>query len=256
MTSVYIASGIIIVLIIVLCYAFMIQTVAKKREQQQRMIQILEQRIKNFSVLISGFPQGYLPKELNLLIYQQLIDATNQLIQLNSKETRYREELEIYSREHAEIQRRPPSTKRVKLNSPKQSKEVKQYLTELNKFVHRLHKRSKLSSSEFDNYTAQIKQLVLFIAVDNYSAHAQAAESSDKPRMALHYYTLAKNLLTKEVKDKSMKTQVDALNQHIERLQKLTSVPEETEAEADSDNGNWDQFNSDGDAWKKKAIYD
>jgi chromosome segregation ATPase len=256
MTSVYIASGIIILLISVLCYAFMIQTVAKKREQQQRMTQVLENRIKSFCILISGFPQGYLPKELNLLIYQQLIDATNQLIQLNAKESKYREELEVYSRELSEIQRRPPTSKRIKLESPKQSKEVKQYLTELNKFVHRLNKRGKLSNSEFDNYTTQIKQLVLYIAVDNYSAHAESAETADKPRMALHYYTLAKNLLAKEAKDKNMKTQIDMLDQHIARLQSITSEPEENESESGSETEDWDQFKSNTDTWKKKAIYD
>lgn len=256
MTSVYIAAGIIIVLIMVLCYAFMVQTVAKKREQQLRMIQVLEQRIKNFCILTKAFPPGFLSKELELLIYQQLIDATNQLIELAPKEKKYSEELEVYTREQSELQRKPPQHKRVKLSSPKQAKEVKVYLNELNKFIHRLNQRNKLSNNEFNTYTAQIKQLVLHIAVDNYVSHARAAETANKPRMALHYFTLAKNLMLKESTDKNQKFQLDQINNQIERLEELTAVPDIPEEDSTAQGGDWDQFKSEDDGWKKKAIYD
>lgn len=258
MTSVYIAGGIIIILIVMVCYAFMVQTVTKKREQQQRLVQALEQRIKNFRTLLSGFPEGYLPRDLHLLIYRHLVDSTQQLSSLCPKQREYIEELELFSREMSDLQRKPPTKKRTKLESPKQGKEIKHYLSELNKFLHRLHKRGKLSEAEFEAYSTEIRQLVLHIAVDSYTAHAQTAESADKPRMALHYYTLARNLLSKEALSQNYKQQINQLNRQIIRLETILE-PQQATTEApnpDDAKAAWENFTKDDDSWKKKAIYD
>jgi len=255
MTSVYIASAIIVLLIVMVCYAFMVQTVAKKREQQQRLIYALEQRIKNFRNLLSGFPEGFLPHELNLLVYRHLVDTAQQLTALKPKEKRYIEELGLFSRELSDVQRKPPSQQRVRLESPKQGKEVKHYLTELNKFLHRLHKRGTLSDTELDAHQAQIRQLVLHITVDNYVDHAQSAETAEKPKMALHYYTLARNLLSKEKLSKNYKGQINELDRHIIRLEGSITPEENVTPITEPKKNNWEEFGDEA-SWKKKAIYD
>ncbi|WP_317932071.1 hypothetical protein [Halioxenophilus sp. WMMB6] len=258
MTSVYIAVGIVVVLILMVCYAFMIQTVTKKREQQQRLTSALETRVKNFRYLLSGFPEGFLPRDLHLLVYRHLVDSAQQLTSLCPKQPKYVQELELFSREMSDLQRKPPTNRRVRLDSTKQNKEVKHYLSELNKFVHRLHQRGKLDKAEFEAYSAEIRQLVLHIAVDSYNAHAGAAETADKPRMALHYYTLARNLLSKEKLSQNYKRQINDLNRQIIRLEAIVGTTAEAmqtnEAEGVKDKA-WDGFESD-DSWKKKALYD
>lgn len=258
MTSVYVAGGIIVVLILMVCYAFMIQTVTKKKEQQQRLTHALEQRIKKFRILLSGFPEGFLPQDLTLLIYRHLIDAAQQLTALCPKESNYIEELELFSREMSDIQRRPPAARRIRVESPKQGKEIKQYLTELNKFVHRLHQRGKLAKADFDAHSADIRQLVLHIAVDNYISHATTAESADKPKMALHYYTLARNLLGKDTLNKEYKQRLNEINRHIIRLESIVDdEPKEIDAEESPTNDTaWNEFGAGDESWKKKAIYD
>jgi hypothetical protein len=255
MTSVYIAGGIIVVLVIAVCYAFMLQTVTRKREQQQRLVSALENRIRNFRYLLSGFPENFLPKDLHLLVYRHLVEAAQQLVTLAPKDKNYVEELEVFSREMTEIQRRPPSNRQQRLGSVKQSKEVKHHLTELNKLVHRLHKRGKVNKTEFESFTADIRQMVLHIAVDNYKGHAEAAETADKPRMAIHYYTLARNLLSKEKLSANYKTQINELTAQLQRLEAIVEPAQAPEPEAEGQEADWSEFGAD-DSWKKKAIYD
>ncbi|BFM08128.1 hypothetical protein [Halioxenophilus aromaticivorans] len=257
MTSVYIISAVIVLLIATVCYAFFVQTVNKKREQQERIVSKLEQRIKNFRYLLSGFPEGYLPKDLSLLVHRQLVDAAQQLSSLKPKEKRYIDELASFTQELSEVQRKPPRGKPVRLESAQQGKEVKQYLTELNQFIQRLNKRGRVSGKEMDAYQASIRSLVLGISVDGYVAQAKEAELEKKPRMALHYYTLARNLMSKEKLNADHKELRGELDRMIIKYTELASEEHAPAAnpEANQDGTDWGSVPGE-DSWKKKAIYD
>lgn len=257
MTSVYIASAVIVLLIAAVCYAFFVQTVSKKRLQQDKLIQILEQRIKNFRFLLGGFPEGYLPKDLLLVLYGQLVDAAQQLTSLKPKNSQYIDELSCFSREMSDIQRKPPGQKSVRLESPQQGREVKQYLTELNKYLQRLNQRGKLSKTQMEAHQSDIKSLVLNISVDAYIDQARSAESDDKPKMALHYYTLARNLLAKEKIKSAHKELLGELDRHVIRLAAMAAPEQQSDrTPANTDKSEeWDFAKSD-ESWKKNAIYD
>jgi hypothetical protein len=257
MTSVYIISAVIVLLVAAVCYAFFVQTVNRKREQQDRLVQKLEQRIKNFRHLLSGFPEGYLPKDLTLLLYRQMVDAAQQLTALKPKEKRYIDELGSFNQELSDIQRKPPRNTRVRLESPQQGNEIKQYLTELNQFLQRINKRGQLSGKELDAHQATIRGLVLDISVDAYVAQAKAAESDQKPRMALHHYTLARNLMGKDKLNANHKELMTELDQQISRLTDLAAAEQAPDKpkESNEKGSDWNSFD-DEDGWKKKAIYD
>ena len=73
MSSVAVIVLIIVVLASLVCYAFISQTMAHKREQQERLIGALSLKARNFKFMLSGFPQGFLPPELTLLVQKSLI---------------------------------------------------------------------------------------------------------------------------------------------------------------------------------------
>lgn len=258
MTSVYIAGAVIVLLMTAVCYAFFVHTVSKKKLQQEKLVQTLEQRIKNFRYLLSGFPEGYLPKDMLLLLYNQLVDAAQQLTSLKPKESRYVDELSSFTRELSDIQRKPPSQKRFRLESAAQGKEIKQYLTELNQFIQRLNSRGKLPKAQMEAHQADIKSLVLNIAVDAYVDQAKESEKTGKPRMALHFYTLARNLLDKEKVNASHKELKAELDRQVIRLTELAGTgvkSQDSEPTEDTSSKDWNKFNGD-DGWKKKAVYD
>ncbi|GLS26321.1 hypothetical protein [Marinibactrum halimedae] len=259
MNTVIIVSIIVTVLIALVCYAFIMQTVTKKREQKQRLIAALEQRVRNFHHIISGFPDGFLSKDLNLLVFKHLVEASEQLAQLVPKDTTHVQNFEVFSKQMEELQRKPPSNKAARINSEKQAKEIKQYLSELNKFVHRLHKRGKLNDSQFENYSGQIKKIVLRMAVDSYVQNAKASQDNEKPRMALHYYSLAKKLLIKENATNNFKKQIEKIDLAIKKLEQVVGQTDKLETPTSTDENTekaWKDFDKDEDSWKKKAIYD
>ena len=263
MSSIYIAGIIIVLLIGVVCYAIIAQNLEKKRKQQQRLLSALQVRARNFKFMLSGFPPDFLTKELTILVYRCLVDVCEQLAKLDPKETTYVEELQLYSGQMEEVKRKPSQTKRKALENPQQVKEVKHHLEDLNKFIHQLQKRGSISQSQKESYSRQIKQLVLQMSVDAYLLNARQAEQSEKARLAIHYYGLARKLLVRENAAGDFQKQVARINNAISLLeiQLREEEPdyEETElqvAQKEEAREAWDKFSEDDDLWKKKRVYD
>lgn len=264
MSSIYIAGIVVALLIGSVCYAIVAQNVEKKRKQKQRLLKALKTRSRNFKYMLSGFPPDFLTKELVILVYRCLVDVCEQLAKLEPGESVYVEELQLYSSQMEEATRKPAQKKRKPLDNSQQVKDVKQHLEELHNFIQQLEKRGNINRSQADTYSRQVKQLVLQLSVDAYVMNAKQAQGSDKTRLAIHYYTLARKLLIRENTAGSYQKQVSQLNNLISQLESQLTKEEpnykETELQAtqkEEAREAWDKFNDDDDdSWKKKRVYD
>lgn len=263
MSSALIISLIIAVLVVLMSYAFISQTIATRKDQKKRMLSALKLRSRDFKFLLNGFPPNFLSKDLNILVHRCIIEVTEQLAKLEPKEALHAEELVLFKKQMEQVQRRPKDAKRAKLSNPQQGKEVKRLLQELNKFLVHLRKRGSISESQHTSYEAQIKNMVVQLAVDTYIMNAKQASSSDKVRLAIHYYTLARKLLAKESGTQSYKKQILQLNEVIARLEDQAHE-EEPEAEPTklsqasekAAQEQWAEFGQEEETWKKKSLYD
>ncbi|MGH1370844.1 MAG: hypothetical protein ACRBBW_02330 [Cellvibrionaceae bacterium] len=264
MSSTSIIALIVVLLVALLAYAFVSQTMERKRKQRQRMLAALKLRTKDFKYMLSGFPPDFLSKDLNALVHRCLIEVLEQLVGLEPSNKAYVDELALFSKQFEEAKRKPKKEARTKLTNPQQVKEVKSMLQSLHNFIGLQQKRGNLSAAQFKQYESQIKQLVVQITVDSYILNAKQAQGSNKARLAVHYYTLAKKLLLKESGNASYQKQVQQLATVIDELEaELTAQEPEYEADKDAEaareqaSSEWDEFNKDPeDPWKKKSVYD
>jgi chromosome segregation ATPase len=263
MSSTYIIGIIVALLIALSCYAFVSQSIDKKRKQKQRLLAALKTRSRNFKYMLNGFPPDFLTKDLQTLVNRCLVDVTEQLARIEPDNKTYVEELQLFSKQLEEIKRKPQKTKRKQLDNPQQVKEVKKYLQELNKFIASMVSRGNISKAQSTSYERQIKNLVLQMTVDAYLLNAKQSQQSNKARLAVHYYTLALKLLTKENAQGTYQKQITQLKTVIAQLEdKLAEEePEYKESEhsvasRDAAAKEWDELNEDDDSWKKKRVYD
>ncbi|AFU98028.1 hypothetical protein [Simiduia agarivorans] len=256
MSAIYIVAGIIAVIGAIICYLFITQSLEKKRKQRERLIRALHQRAKVFRYILSGFPPNFLTKELTLLVQRCLTDVLQQLAQLEPKERSHVEEIAMVANLMQTTQQRPDDGKRPTLQSQAQVKDVKTHLQELYKFLMHLQKRGTIKKVEADDFGEQIKLLVLQISIDAYILQAKAAKQGDKPKLALHYFGLAKKLIEKDETGK-FQTTLLKLNKIMAELEAVAApdgalpTPDE---EAGEDKA-WDELKSQ-DSWKKKNVYD
>lgn len=263
MSSAYIIGIIVALLIALSCYAFISQSIDKKRKQKQRLLGALKTRSRNFKFMLNGFPPDFLTRDLQILVNRCLVDVTEQLARLEPGNKSYVEELQLFSSQLEEIKRKPQSDKRKQLDNPQQVKEVKRYLQELNKFIAQMVSRGNINKAQSASYEKQIKNLVLQMTVDAYLMNAKQSQQSDKKRLAVHYYTLALKLLTKENAKGTYLKQITQLKQVIAKLeaQLAEEEPEYKESEhsaasKDAAAEEWEKIDQDDDSWKKKRVYD
>lgn len=255
MSAIYIVAAIIAIVGAVICYLFITQSLEKKRKQRQRLIRALNQRAKVFRYILSGFPPNFLTIELTLLVQRCLTDVLQQLAQLEPKESSHVEELRLVAEMMQKTQQRESDGKRPALQSQAQVKDVKSHLQELYKFLAHLHRRGTISKTEADDFGEQIKQLVLQISIDSYILQAKTAKQADKPKLALHYFILAKKLIEKDDSGK-FQAVLQKLNDIISELEtQMEPAPSAAATNDGTEDQAWQEI-SNQDAWKKKNIYD
>ena len=259
MSSIMIVSGIIAILIILVSYAFIFQTVENKRKQKQRVLSALKTRSTNFKYMLSGFPPDFLTKDLTILVNRCLIDLCEQMAKLDPGEPSYIDELQVYTAQLAEAQRSQINAKRIQMESPQQIKDVRDHLQELHKFIEKLLQRHTITGAQAKTYSKQIQKLILQISVDAYLLYAKQAQQGNKLRLATHYYTLAKKLLVRENGKQLYSKQIaqlESLVTHLEaRIVEEAQGKPKTEA-APVASREWDEYENEELGWKKKTVYD
>lgn len=217
-------------------------------------------RARNFKFMLSGFPKGFLPKELTLLVQRSLLHVSEKLAQIEPSEPSYKQDFQLIAQQMAETQKQAPSkTSNTTIENPKQTQEVKACLEELYKFVFLLEGNKEMTQPQANAYRAMIKHLVLQLTVDSYTLHGRIAKDKNKTQLAIHYFSLGLNLMLKEKNNSHFEGRISQLKQAIDDLGAKSAAAAEAPKPNDNTgeaNSEWDKFDGDGGDWKKKQIYD
>ena len=254
MSSLSIAFVIVGLLIALIGYAFIYQSLEKRRKQRQRLMAALEHRRRSFKSMLMSFPAGCLPNGLSLVVYQALIDAAEQLRRLEPKERAHKEEVALYSRELENI-RQQDSSDTVRLETVEQVVELRRQLQDLNQYIAQQAERGNISKAQAQIHGGQIKRLILRISVEAYVLSARQAGDIGKVRLALHYYNLARKLLVRDSAG-AHEQQIQQFDEVIAQLEaQLARDPAGSDAEP-FESKEWETFGEEDESWKKKQLYD
>jgi len=257
--SISIVAIIIILLCALACYAFISQYIEKKRAQKQRVLMALKTKHRNFVYMLNGFPPHFLTGELIGLIYRALIDTCEQLHQIEPNEIRHQDEITLYTNQLAEVSKNN-SAQRMRIENPHQMKEIRQHLQELQRFVIQQEAVKTVNKVQFASYIDQIKRLNLQMVVDVYIYQAKQAQQSGKLRLAIHFFGLARKMLSTENAAHNYDKQIIQLDEIISKLDEKAQIQgmpkEETSGADENTTKEWGNYAPADENWKKKQIYD
>lgn len=264
MSSAGLITAIIVFLALLVSYAFVIQNLANRREQRARLAHALKQRVRNFNFMLTSSPAQFLPKELTLLVQRSLIQVLEQLIQLEPKVNQHRAEMRLIVKQMEETQSKGENPSVSKgLENPQHFGDIKACLEELYKFVYHLEGQKTLPRPQAEAYRRMIKNLVLKLTIDSYVLHGRIAQDSQKPRLAIHYFDLAVQLMLREGGESRFNERITQLRQAISKLEEPEDTPSEQAAPTPEEaaektqiSSEWDKFQQQDAGWKKKQIYD
>lgn len=263
MSTATVIIAIVILLGALVSYAFAQQTVRNKREQKMRLLNSLKARARNYRYLLTGTPDGFLPKELTILVQRQMIDVCEQLSQLEPENPSHLEDFQLFGAQMSETQKRPANLAPPSLDNPHQIKEAKACLDELYKFVVRQGERQVIQKTQVQSYGTQIKSLVLKVTVDSYVLNGAQAKQGGKTKLSIHYYELAHNLILREGKSRTFHETVEKIKANLEALREEADTQEQpgvapgsTDPEAENMQDEWEELSEAKNSWKKKNVYD
>ncbi len=260
--SAYYLTGFFLLLLLVAGYMFLSHSLEKRRVRRQRLITALKARRNSFKDLTTGFPTGFLPKDLSNFLYRSLMETCEQLALLEPQDPQYHEQATFYNSQIAANQQ-VDATQRIRLDNPQQIREARHLLQELHKFIDIQIKASQISQVQAGVYLDQINRLVLQMGVDSHVFNARQAQQAGKNRLAIHHYNLARKLLKTENSSQNFEKQISQLDAVILKLEEkarevgeLASPSSEEQGDQAGVNKEWEAFDKEGKDWKKKQIYD
>jgi hypothetical protein len=258
---IYVVALVLLLVIAVAGYSFLNHSIEKRRIRHQRLVTALRARRSVFRDLATGFPSGFLSKDLMALLYRSLIDCCDQLSRLEPKDAAHQDQLTHYTTQLNELKDQTQPS-RVRLENPQQIREARQLLQELMKYVIQQGQHNLINSVQAEAYIDQIKRLVMQIAVDGHLFSAKQSQAVGKIRLAIHHYGLARKTLVSENMTRGYDKQIAQLDALIKKLEeKATETPEgETTAATEKklENKEWDKIKptEKKEDWKIKNIYE
>ncbi|WP_101759403.1 hypothetical protein [Oceanicoccus sp. KOV_DT_Chl] len=257
MSTTVIVGIITIGLFILVTLAITMQTIDKNNKEKRRLEAALNSRSRNFDYMLDGFPEGFLSRDLQVLVCNCLVEVYSQLYQINSKNKDYKDKLDKANMRMAECKQKPANAPSVTLSDPEQIKEVQKMLTSLFNFIAKLAASGRVNSKEAKIYGQQVRRLIVQTSVDALAEPIQNAIKQSKPRLAIHYLHMIIEKMKKENNDGFY---TDRINQYTAKIAELEVQATKVDAKEDPNraaaDAEWDELNKPDDTWKKKAVYD
>lgn len=259
--SIYIVITIIVLLSALACYAFISQAIEKKSVQKQRILMTLKTKQRNLVHLINGFPPNFLTNDLLGLIYRALIDACEQLSKIEPNDPRHLDDVTLYTNQRDALPKNN-TVQRARVDNPQAMKDIRQHLQELQHFLAQQEATKTINKVQFTAYIDQINRLALQMSVDAYLFQAKQAQQIGKLRLAIHFFLLAKKMLTAENATRTYDKQIAQIDGIIAKLEEKAQIQGEAPAATSSATlsdpaaKEWENFAPPDDKWKKKQIYD
>ena len=258
--SITIIAGIIIIVSALVCYAYISQSIEKKRIQKQRILMALKTKQRNLLHLAAGFPAGFLSPDLQSTIFKAMVETVEQLANLEPQDPRHQDDITLYSNQLATLSKQNNPAQRPRLDNPQQMKEVRTHLKELESFIGLQEQGKSINKVQADAFRDQLKRLNLQMGVDAYLYHAKQAQQASKWRLALHFFGLAKKMLAAENSAHTYDKQIAQISSIIIKLEEKAQITPEVETsnkQTPDAAKEWDNFEPQKeDSWKKKQVYD
>jgi hypothetical protein len=260
MTTTTIITAVLLSLLLLVAVTFTLQQIEKSNRAKKALIAALKSQNRNFHYLLESFPEGFLGRDLQLLVGQCLSDGLEQLSRLQPRDSPIQQEQRPLNERLAQLQAQPapqPNSYQP-LTDPAQIHEVQKLLNSLYNVVQRLHLNRRLDQARSDHYSRQVQRLATRVALDAHLNSAQQALAGGKLSLAVHHYGLAIDKMNKDNADGVYAAQIIAYRQRKAELEARASQQQEAEAAGSTAvSDEWKNFDDNkDDPWKKKPIYD
>jgi hypothetical protein len=244
-------------LFILIAVTFTLQQIEKNNAEKSALIAALKSQTRNFQQLLDGFPEGFLSRDLKLLVCQCIAEGLDQLQRIDRSNPQHQQQQRQLAEQTKQLQAQAGDQRQYQsLDNPAQMQEVQKLLNSLFNVVQRLHQNKRLNTAQAEAYAQQVQRLTTRVALDSHLGTAQQALSERKIRLAIHHYGQALEKMTKDNADGLFSAQISAYQQRIVELDVLEHELQKQQQNKAANSSEWSALQPTEDPLQKKNVYD
>lgn len=236
-----------------------VQAREKARLEKLQRISNLTDRYQNVQLILSDMPPQYIDNALRVMLLERSIQCIQELDTLkpSPKHAGYISEDEASI---AEIRKNNPKLSPVRIDSTEQARDIRVLLQNLYKLLHLWRKRGQISPEQAQKYMGHVAFLARQSKADLFANKAAQAARAGKPRVAIHNYHSAIELLSEVATHPAAEASITAYRSKMSELKKIADQNTEKlkakAQEAIKNDDQWNDYLTPEDDWKKKNSYD
>lgn len=234
-----------------------LQQIEKANAKKSALIAALKSQNRNFQQLLDGFPEGFLNRDLKLLVCQCIADCLEQLLRIDRGNPQHQQQQRQLTERIAQLQSQPATQSQYQnLNNPAQMQEMQKLLNNLYNVIQRLYQNKRLNSAQAESYSKQVQRLGTRLALDTHLNIAQQALGEQKLRLAIHHYGQTIEKMGKDNADGSFTAQIESYQQRIQELEVLDQQLQKQQQAKSTAGAEWKTLEPKEDLLQKKNVYD
>jgi hypothetical protein len=236
-----------------------VQAREKARIEKVRKLSLYSERHRNIQRLLAELPPQYLNNPMRIMLSEQSILCLQQLNQLkpSPRNSSYIEEDQTRINT---IKAENPKFPAVKIDDEGKAREARNLLQVFYKLLHIWLRHKQLPADQAKLYMEHVAFLARQSKADLHVARAQSAEGIGKPRVAIHNYHSAIEILKDVMQHPQAASAVEKYREKMKQLKTIADQNNEkvkTAAQAKLDESDeWSDLIPKEDDWKKKNNYD
>lgn len=257
MSTEFIIAIIGISLLALVAIALTMQSLEKNKKEKKRLLGLLSSRVRNFEYMLNNFPEGFLGRDLQILVCKSLQEVYHQLGNVSPRDKSNTTNIKQLEQKINVLANQPAKAKTVTLTDKQQIVEIQKLLKHLYNFIAKLTSSKRITNSDSQLYAEQIRKLMLQTTTDSLNQAISDAIKTGKFPLALHNLKMAIEKLTKENEGGLYSEKIAYYEKQIADISALNvSKSDPVDRQKTDDDKEWEEMNKPDDTWKKNAIYD
>ncbi|MDX1695631.1 MAG: hypothetical protein R3208_17835 [Ketobacteraceae bacterium] len=255
MSTGLLAVSVVIGIVLIMGLFYISHTIEKQRARRALMIGNLSERAMRLQRLIEVVPPAYLPRDLKLVMLNQIKTRYEKLVELAPSMPKFKKHLDTVLVQISDTQNSTEKPAAPRFKTPQEAAEIKSALQALSKTVEAFVQKGHIPPAKGQQHLNDIQRAFIEANVNYLIGQGDLARKEQKAKLAAHYYQKAVAELGKRNNDKRYSERIAQLKGLIAQLSDQPEAQRSSEGKSESelDKGIENLIEEDN-AWKKKYF--
>lgn len=244
-------------MLILVAIAVIMQTIEKNKKQRKLLENNLRTRARNFEHMQEVFPEGFLNRDLLILLANCKLDVYEQLLNTSPSNSSYKNQAQHIKQQLEQLKQLSGTHSPIRLTDAKKIPEIQKMLNSFFQSISKWADSGRINSKDAIVYGGHIRRLLLQTTTDGLEQAVSNAKNQGKFKLALHNLQMAIDKVEKANTKGEYNEKIQAYQSQMKEIKQEANIADEerTQRREQSDE-QWEAETKPDESWKKNRVYD